>query len=906
METSYLAVPATAVHVLMGTTVILLAALGLTLALTRSSAALRHRTWSLSMGAVLLLPAVGTWAPQWRLGWLGEPAALSVSQSATLPHSNALLLPQETANIVDRAVEPSKPALQPNLAVEDAPKSQSATPSELPIDAVEGSASPVRSEGERASEDKVARSDGAAAWLLIWLAGVLAAALPLLRSLLSTRQIVVQASPLSDVHCHEVATSVAERLAVSRLPEILQSHAILSPLCAGWWRPVVLLPPTWRKWPEDHLRAAVAHELAHVGRRDVGWQLLARLACIVYWMHPLVWLAAWRMRIEREAACDDRVLEMGEQPGRYARLLLQVATEVSQRRMPASVAAIAMASAVPVERRIRSVLRSDLCRRPVSRRAGWLLRVVTAGVIVLAGISSPYGAPDGGALAGTGETAASEVDGQLPSHEEPAKKNPSSPDATPADDPKRGQPARQPGQTRVEIRGRVLDEQGRGVAGALVELIARPVHPVTETSADGTFFLEVPVVESDEPVRTQMKVVLRAQTDEGRLQGTQRVLLPTRGVASGVNVQLTPAREFVGKVIDSDGASVSGAIVSAVADIGTVDEVATDASGRAVLHVPQEAIVRYVMAVKPHVGLGYRTFWDGRGDRAGQLPQDHEEPISVVLDGAQTVETRVLDKVTGEPLPGTRVWLWRLQKPGQEPLFLFRDTPGLNGQTDEQGWVSFSVIPTDLEHPLLFSISRPGYLPEQLRFDPDESQNEATVRLEPVINFAGRVQDAKGASAEGVTVRIVGRTYQGDSVDQRVQTGEDGEFQTRVTSGGRYSVVAERGRMVSKMHTIWLHAGERVQDLELVLRPVTRVFGRVTLAPNSHPVPNRDVWLDYNVETPYPKIKRSVRTDDQGHYEFFAGPGRYKLRVPLLQQEKEFVSHGDGPIEVDFIAVDAK
>ena len=76
MEFSQFAVATTAIHVLIGATAILSIASLSALALTRSSAALRHRIWSLSVGAVLLLPGVVAWAPQWRLGWLDEALQL--------------------------------------------------------------------------------------------------------------------------------------------------------------------------------------------------------------------------------------------------------------------------------------------------------------------------------------------------------------------------------------------------------------------------------------------------------------------------------------------------------------------------------------------------------------------------------------------------------------------------------------------------------------------------------------------------------------------------------------------------------------------------------------------------------------------------------------------------------------
>ena len=60
-------------------------------------------------------------------------------------------------------------------------------------------------------------------------------------------------------------------------------------------------------------------------------RLMARLACAVYWFHPLAWLAERRMRVERELACDDAVLRSGSQPDQYAAVLLDVAAAVGRR-----------------------------------------------------------------------------------------------------------------------------------------------------------------------------------------------------------------------------------------------------------------------------------------------------------------------------------------------------------------------------------------------------------------------------------------------------------------------------------------------------------------------------------------------------------------------------------------------
>lgn len=71
------------------------------------------------------------------------------------------------------------------------------------------------------------------------------------------------------------------------------------PVVTGLFRPVILLPRSAEAWPAERMDAALRHERAHIRRNDLWTLLLAQIACGVYWFHPLVWMVAAQMRMNR-------------------------------------------------------------------------------------------------------------------------------------------------------------------------------------------------------------------------------------------------------------------------------------------------------------------------------------------------------------------------------------------------------------------------------------------------------------------------------------------------------------------------------------------------------------------------------------------------------------------------------
>jgi HEAT repeat protein len=115
--------------------------------------------------------------------------------------------------------------------------------------------------------------------------------------------------------------------------------------------------------------------------------MLSRVACVLYWFHPLVWTAARRLRAESERACDDLALLFGARPSEYAEHLLDIVTCVRDHNTPA--VALAMAHRREFEGRMLAILDPELSRRGPSRARTALGMASLAGFALLVGAAAP-------------------------------------------------------------------------------------------------------------------------------------------------------------------------------------------------------------------------------------------------------------------------------------------------------------------------------------------------------------------------------------------------------------------------------------------------------------------------------------------------------------------------------------
>ena len=316
---------------LLKATALLVLALGVTSLLRRASAGTRHLVWLATLAGILALPAVSLWAPL-RLAILPPELVPSLPRIATSQHAAVPYVPTTTT---------TASAYRPALASSQLP----ATDHQSPVTSL--------SPNERAFPTWAALLaiwGGVAVVLLAWLGF----------GALSVRRIVRAGRELDERAWTAPLCEIADRLDLDAVPRLLSSPLIEMPFACGVVQPTIVLPASAEEWSDSRRRAVLFHELAHVKRRDLVGHTLGRVACALYWFHPLVWTAGRRLRAESERACDDLVLSCGARASDYADHLLDIVISVRHHGAPAT--AMPMARRRELEGRVLAILDPAVAR----------------------------------------------------------------------------------------------------------------------------------------------------------------------------------------------------------------------------------------------------------------------------------------------------------------------------------------------------------------------------------------------------------------------------------------------------------------------------------------------------------------------------------------------------------------
>jgi beta-lactamase regulating signal transducer with metallopeptidase domain len=283
--------------------------------------------------------------------------------------------------------------------------------------------------------------------LLVWTIGATIFLARLLVGHLRMSRLRAMAIP-AEPRALELCRELADRIGVDA-PAVLRSPFLFSPCIDGTWKPAILLPDDLG----ENLPETFIHELAHLMRRDGLWNLIRHASVAALWVQPLLWALSRRLEAAAEEVCDDYVLQFGADRVQYAGHLLDLAGRALPPVAPAAVGMISLRSML-AQRIVRLLDTSRSFSTRAGARAGVaMLSFGAAATLIVGLIGVGSGKAETRGLAAKG--------GDAPAH--------FADNAT--DQAAAAQPAQAPAasdKADVPIRGRIIDLEGRPIAGVTV------------------------------------------------------------------------------------------------------------------------------------------------------------------------------------------------------------------------------------------------------------------------------------------------------------------------------------------------------------------------------------------------------------------------------------------------------
>lgn len=191
----------------------------------------------------------------------------------------------------------------------------------------------------------------------IWIIGIFAMIILVIKSSLRLRTLEKSALPLQNPEVHRLYHRCLKEIRIHRNIPVYSTAFLKSPIIVGLLKPRIYLPIhlisdyTLSRsansegiritgYPngcnETDMRYMLLHELQHYKHKDAVGSFLMNLAVVIYWFNPLVWYALKEMRNDREVACDTSVLKMLEEDDYedYGNTLINFVEKVSLSPFP--------------------------------------------------------------------------------------------------------------------------------------------------------------------------------------------------------------------------------------------------------------------------------------------------------------------------------------------------------------------------------------------------------------------------------------------------------------------------------------------------------------------------------------------------------------------------------------------
>ena len=774
---------------------------------------------------------------------------------------------------------------------------------------------------------------------VLWLVGTIPCLVLILRSRLIYCEIIRKAEALNDPAWTVLCDELERTLGIVRSVRYCVTESVAVPQVVGLRRPTVLLPRHFLDGPPN--RAILIHELEHVRRNDIAWQLLVGAACSLYWFQPLVWFFAARQRAAREEACDDQVLRLGEKASDYARILLDLSSLVQRGyHLPPG---IGCAVTMPrkrrqVERRIVSLLDPQRKREPISRtvRGGILCGIIVAtlaSVAVCPALESPKNETKKQVEPQGPETARSTAPASALSLPLPTELPGA--DGDYVTDPKAiGVQYVAPmniARANRPLRFAVVYEDGNPAVGARVAAIAGYDNVDAldlTTDAGGRFLLwQCPGVRGNFDVFVQEK----SDASGGRVG-----FVKTDRKENSYKIILKPSRTLRGTVVDKDTKPLPR-FFARTKEFGTV----SGNDGKFEIPIPADAEPTQIVAWNNGDGLAYKFFRNEKNRKETEndsLYVDVDQPVELQLDGTAPLTLRAVD-TEGNALAGVD-FLFGFAYPPRMVGSDLKTSPWIGLpvpiRTSDDGSVTVDFFPNWMQGRVSMSFSATNddipkrYLATETRgHTVDGKPTIYVAEFLKTVPVSGTVRYPDGKPVAGLKIKTMGIGVALNDHWNSATTDAEGRYRLMLPPYQWYVMAApvQNDWAFPTQDGFAVMPGDPIENFDVVMEPATQLTLKVLGDPDRKPFVDRKLFLaytgrsDHDIERigtqPIPSgfripIYRGMQanrfpettvgtytTDADGCITLPVGSGRYAYRLQEAEKHDFFGTGGVFEIKHD-------
>ncbi len=443
--------------------------------------------------------------------------------------------------------------------------------------------------------------------------------------------VLVRRSTVTDDATEALLRSLAtNECDLKTAPRVRLVDQIVPPLLWPIGRvPTIVLPTLWwETTTQEERKAVLIHELSHWRRGDHWIRLLQWIASIVFWWHPLLWIAGRELHRLEEECCDAEVMHRLPDAGRsYASALLSASQWLDERCEANSMRCQPSALALPMSRLTqfetfhrRIEMLPNHCYRP------WTVQYLSA-ILISAVIPLAIGLNARAQQSATHEKQAGSALTES---------------------------------TTAELHGCVTDTNGKPIVGARVRVVipsaelrfalepSKHREVWGETDADGNYSIEINGIKSESsasidilhPGHRRLVGTLRGGGDKNKV-----ALSP--GERIEFDAKLPESLYFAGRVLDEAGKPIEGVLVHSHLrhddSCGGIEQTLTDPEGRFAVH-------------------GYEADFFEIGSGAGKatafISLTHDQYVDAAVERLEDLEGSERDKLrlvmrTGYSIAGT-------------------------------------------------------------------------------------------------------------------------------------------------------------------------------------------------------------------------------------------------------------